>query len=96
MRQAYRTRAEFYGPVPQATDPEPPPYEAELVRGDDGIWRAPAEGFDEGEPQRRWTARDAAGQVIGTFVGVELAPPAGTATVEVRVGAQVERAAVLP
>ncbi len=87
---------EFYGPVPQATDPEPPPYEAELVRGDDGIWRAPAEGFDEGEPQRRWTARDAAGQVIGTFVGVELAPPAGTATVEVRVGAQVERAAVLP
>ena len=66
------------------------------MRGDDGIWRAPAEGFDEGEPQRRWTARDAAGHVIGTFVGAEFAAPAGTASVEVRVGAQVERSVAVP
>jgi hypothetical protein len=86
---------EFYGPVPQVVDPEPPQHEADLVLGDDGIWRAPAEGFDEGEPQRRWTARDAAGQVIGTWVGPELVAPAGTVTVEVRVGAQVELAAAV-
>lgn len=87
---------EFYGPVPQVTDPEPPQYEADLALGDDGIWRAPAEGFDEGEPIRRWTARDAAGTVLGTFVGAEFTPPTGTARVEVRVGAQVERSAVVP
>jgi Peptidase M15 len=87
---------EFYGPVMAVSDPEPPQYEADLVLGDDGIWRAPAEGFDEGEPQRRWTARDAAGQVIATAVGAELVAPVGTVTVEVRVGAQVERAAAVP
>jgi hypothetical protein len=87
---------EFFGPAPQVIDPEPPQYEADLVLGDDGLWRAPAEGFDEGEPQRRWTARDAAGQVLGTAVGAEFLAPAGTTTVEVRVGAQVERSFALP
>lgn len=87
---------EFYGPVMAAGEPEPPSYDASLVLGDDGLWRAPAEGFDEGPPMRRWTARDAAGQVLATAVGAEFAAPAGAATVEVRVGAQVERSASVP
>ena len=87
---------QFYGPVPAVVDLEPPSYEADLVLGDDGLWRAPAEGFDEGEPVRRWTARDAAGEVIGTAVGADFTAPPGTVTVEVRVGAQVERSAVMP
>jgi len=87
---------QFYGPIPAVIDPEPPQYEADLVLGDDGIWRAPAEGFDEGEPLRRWTARDAAGQVLTTSVGADFVAPAGTVTVEVRVGAQVERSTTVP
>ena len=87
---------QFFGPIPQELDPEPPRFSADLVLGDDGLWRAPAEGFDEGAPQRRWTARDAAGQVLATAVGAEFAAPVGTATVDVRVGAQVERSAAVP
>jgi hypothetical protein len=87
---------EFYGPVMAGRDLEPPVFQATLVQGDDGRWRAPAEGFDEGEPQRRWTARDGAGQVIATAIGAEFLAPAGAATVEVRVGAQVVRAIELP
>lgn len=87
---------QFFGAVMAVSEPEAPRYEAELVRGDDGIWRAPAEGFDEGEPQRHWTARDAAGQALVTAVGAEFVAPEGTTTVEVRVGAQVERSAVVP
>lgn len=87
---------EFYGPVMAVSDPEPPQYEATLVRGNDGLWRAPAEGFDEGAPQRRWTARDAAGQIIATATGAEFHAPEGAATVEVRVGAQLDRTAAVP
>jgi hypothetical protein len=86
---------EFYGPVMAVGEPEPPQFAATIVQGDDGLWRAPAEGFDEGAPQRRWTARDADGQVIATAVGAEFAAPRGTATVEVRVGAQLERSAAV-
>lgn len=87
---------EFYGPAMAQAWPEPPPYEAALERGADGTWRAPAEGFDEGPPQRRWTALDAAGQVLAEAIGPEFVAPAGTATVRVRVGAQLERTAVVP
>lgn len=87
---------EFFGAVMAVSDPEPPRYTAELELGDDGIWRAPAEGFDEGEPQRHWTARDAAGQVLATAEGAELVAPEGTATIDVTVGAQVELSVALP
>ncbi|MCA9704871.1 MAG: DUF882 domain-containing protein [Myxococcales bacterium] len=84
---------EFYGP-PMAADEAPrPTFEAALVQADDGGWSAPAEGFEEGAPQRRWVARDEQGQVLATAVAERFWPPAGTATVEVRVGAQVERTA---
>ncbi|HET6585884.1 MAG TPA: 3D domain-containing protein [Nannocystaceae bacterium] len=55
----------------------------------DGRWTAPAEGFDEGEPLRRWTALDADGDVIEQALGESFAPPAGTARIEVGVGAVV-------
>lgn len=86
---------EFYGPAMAASPGrvEPPAMSATLVQSDDGVWTAPAEGFDEGEPQRRWTARDAAGAVVGQAVGGSFVAPVGAATVEVRVGTQVERSA---
>ncbi|MEX1362303.1 MAG: D-Ala-D-Ala carboxypeptidase family metallohydrolase, partial [Nannocystaceae bacterium] len=55
-----------------------------------GEWLAPAEGFDEGEPMRRWTARDAEGQVLAEALGERFVPPAGAVTLEVLVGAQIE------
>jgi 3D (Asp-Asp-Asp) domain-containing protein len=67
----------------------PSPFSATLRR-EDGLWIAPAEGFDEGEPMRRWTALDADGDVIYEATGESFAPPSGTATVEVLVGAQLE------
>jgi hypothetical protein len=62
---------------------------AALERGEDGVWSAPAEGFDEGEPLRQWTAYDAAGTIIDTAVGETYAPPADAVEVEVIVGGQV-------
>lgn len=65
------------------------PFSATLHH-DGGVWTAPALGFDEGEPMRRWTALDADGDVIYEATGESFAPPSGTATVEVLVGAQIE------
>ncbi|MEM9460772.1 MAG: D-Ala-D-Ala carboxypeptidase family metallohydrolase [Myxococcota bacterium] len=86
---------EFFGPPSAAGLPGRPGFEATLVPDADGGWTAPARGFDEGTPQRRWIARDAAGQVLATAVAERFVPPPGTATVAVRVGAQVERSADL-
>ncbi len=69
-------------------------YSASLEH-EDGLWTAPATGFDEGEPMRRWTALDADGEVIGQSTGQTFASPLGTATVEVVVGAQLELSADL-
>lgn len=56
----------------------------------EGVLTAPAEGFDEGEPVRRWTAYDADGNVIAEFKGDAFTPPADATTVEVDVGRVVE------
>ena len=56
----------------------------------EGVLSAPAEGFDEGEPARRWTAYDAEGNVIAEFKGDTFTPPADAVTVEVDVGRVVE------
>jgi 3D (Asp-Asp-Asp) domain-containing protein len=60
-----------------------------VLEVEDGVWTAPADGFDEGEPLRRWTALDADGEVIATAIGESFVAPEGTARVEVLVGAQV-------
>ncbi len=51
-----------------------------------GVFTAPAEGFDEGEPFRRWTAYDAAGNVLVVASGREFVAPTDAASIEVRVG----------
>lgn len=59
-------------------------------------WRAPASGFEEGEPARRWSAWDAQGQRLAEEVRARtfVAPP-GSARIEVVVGARVLRVAEL-
>lgn len=65
------------------------PFSARLEQRD-GAWIAPAEGFDEGEPMRRWTALGPEGELLTEATGESFVPPSGTVTVEVLVGAQVE------
>lgn len=87
---------QFYGPPMTADEVPRPVFTASLSLGADGAWHAPATGFDEGEPRRRWVARDADGAVVLRAMGGSFVPPPGTATVEVRVGTQVQRVAAVP
>jgi 3D (Asp-Asp-Asp) domain-containing protein len=86
----------FYGAVAVATDPELPlaAFSATLSQ-ENGTWYADAGGFDEGEPMRRWTALDAAGEVLVETTGESFVAPATTARIEVVVGAVVHLAADL-
>ena len=61
----------------------------------EGVLHAPAEGFDEGEPVRRWTAYDADGEVVAEARGETFEPPAEAVTVEVDVGRVVEASITL-
>lgn len=72
----------------------PNPFAASLER-DGNRWSAPATGFDEGEPQRRWRAYDERGRLVGEAVGPTFEPPEGATELEVTVGAQVELATAL-
>lgn len=78
----------FYGAA-SGQMPSEPQFSADIEQ-DHGVFTAPAFGFDEGEPLRRWTAYDAAGDVLLEAIGPVFVAPAGTADVSVRVGAQVE------
>ncbi|RMG96312.1 MAG: DUF882 domain-containing protein [Deltaproteobacteria bacterium] len=62
-----------------------PPMVAHIERSGT-VFTAPAYGFDEGEPLRRWTALSADGRVLARSVGESFEPPPGTATVTVEVG----------
>jgi hypothetical protein len=53
------------------------------------VFSAPAEGFDEGEPLRTWTAYDAAGEVIEIVESETYEAPAGAARIQVDVGNRV-------
>ncbi len=78
----------FYDAAAQR--PAPPPAEdAALTCAE---WcTAPATGFDEGEPHRRWTAWDHDGNVLAGGTGREFRPPPGATRVRVVVGGRVER-----
>jgi hypothetical protein len=78
----------FYDAVAQRPTPEPQE-SAELTCDD--VCTAPAAGFDEGEPFRRWTARDAVGNVLASATGRSFQPPPGTSEVTVRVGGRISR-----
>ena len=75
----------FYGSVPAG--PVPAETATLVVLGP--VLTAPAVGFDEGEPLRRWTAFDASGSVLITTTGRDFAPPSGAAWVHVRIGGRV-------
>ncbi len=73
-------------------DSEPAPlpvHTAHIERDIAGALIAPATGFDEGEPYRRWRAFDADGALLRQAIGPSFSPPLGTATVQVEVGRQV-------
>ena len=72
-----------------------PVLRAELESDESGVLSAPATGFDEGEPMRRWSAFDGQGQLLDEARGRTYAPPAGAARVEVLVGAQIQLATEL-
>jgi len=81
----------FYG-LPDGVDPQIdlPIFTAELERDPiGGGWLAPATGFDEGEPQRRWYAYDADDRLLVEHRGRSFIAPPGAARLEVVVGAQI-------
>jgi hypothetical protein len=62
---------------------------AATVEHEAGVFTATADGFDEGEPTRRWTAFDADGVVLQRALTPVFVAPPGTARVEVEVGRRV-------
>jgi hypothetical protein len=72
-----------------AERPSPVRVAATLTPSAQDAWSAPATGFDEGEPFRRWEALDREGHVLATATGRRFTPPEGTACVRVAVGGQV-------
>ncbi|MFZ5475270.1 MAG: D-Ala-D-Ala carboxypeptidase family metallohydrolase [Myxococcota bacterium] len=87
----------FYDlPSAMAAAPAPRPvHVAELVF--DGVsWSAPATGFDDGEPERRWVARSADGSVLSAATGETFEAPDRAARVEVVIGRQVGVEAEIP
>jgi hypothetical protein len=75
---------EFFGP-PDAAAPVAPAFAASIER-DGTRLVVHADGFDEGEPVRRWTAVDAHERVLTVFVGRSFIAPPGTVRVDVLVG----------
>jgi hypothetical protein len=66
--------------------------EARLIR-DGASWTAPADGFDEGEPLRRWQALDAHGRLLVQARGRSFTPPADAARIDVVVGGHIHLSA---
>jgi hypothetical protein len=75
----------FFGAAGPST-PAVPPWSARIEPQSDGALLVFAEGFDEGEPTRRWTAFDGEEHVLAEGRGTRFLPPAGARRVEVRVG----------
>ena len=71
----------------------PPQFDADL-RFDGAQLDAPAEGWDEGQPLREWTAYDSSGWAIDTAVGEKYTPPANAASVEVWIGREIVRTVI--
>lgn len=91
--------SKLFGAAALAPDARPEDFATEVFTATivriEGVLSAPAQGFDEGEPARHWTAFDAEGDVIETFQGEFFTPPAAASLVEVDVGRVVEASMVL-
>lgn len=81
---------EFFGAAGAPSEVEQPVFTASLDEEGADVYTAPAEGFDEGEPLRRWYAYDADGELIEETIGDAYVAPPEAARVRVIVGAQVE------
>lgn len=71
-----------------STGGPPPPSESARLTCDE-VCTAPATGFDEGEPFRRWWALDAEGRIFATGTGRSWTPPAATVRVRVMIGGRI-------
>lgn len=81
---------EFFGAAGAPVQPAMPVFSASLDEQGARTYAAPAEGFDEGEPLRRWYAYDASGVLIEESIGAIYVAPEHAARVRVLVGARVE------
>jgi hypothetical protein len=77
----------LFGDAAQAAIAFEPGLSAELEE-EAGVFIAPALGFDEGEPKRRWSAYDEQGEQIAEGVGPVFVPPPDAVRVGVQVGNQ--------
>ena len=76
----------FFGPEADWMPIAPEPGFAARLERAGAVYTAPALGFDEGPPLRRWTALSADGRVLARATGPSFVPPPGTAVVTVDVG----------
>ena len=81
---------EFFGAAGAPTEVELPVFTASLDEQGADVYTAPAEGFDEGEPLRRWYAYDLDGELIEEAMGAVYVAPEHAARVRVVIGAQIE------
>ena len=81
---------EFFGAAGAVAVGDEPVFSASLQEQGYGLYVAPAEGFDEGEPLRRWYAYDEDGALIEEVIGPDYVAPAEAVRVRVVIGAQVE------
>ena len=86
----------FYDADTAAALAPPPLPTGRIVWADPSHLSAPADGFDEGEPLRTWSAWAASGELLERATGPTYAPPAGAARVSVNVGRQLWLQASLP
>ena len=80
----------FYNPANSLQAAQAPSIEVELHSTADGVLWTTSEGFDEGEPLRRWSAFDENGSLIEQLTVRSYQPPSGAASVVVHVGGLVE------
>ncbi len=84
--------AAFYDARRARPGPGWPRLSARIERDARGVFTAPAEGFDEGEPLRTWRAWSPEGVLLVEAHGAAFAPPPGAVRVEVDVGRHVHLA----
>ncbi len=81
----------FYGPARRSAQTVLLPQLHAHIQWHGGELTAPAEGWDEGEPLREWTAVDADGMVMESVTAETYLPPLDAVAVDVFVGRRLQR-----